>query len=261
MKARECSLAYHGCFARAQNIDERVEPYISNMVTILLDRNGDSMKEYYEKLYHDKRDYHWDYIKSGDAFYNQHTKIILNLVDEFGRGKTIDVGCGDGYITSQIAKKFKEVVGVDISKEAIKIAKKKNLKISFVAATCVNLPFSDNSFDTVVASEIIEHVNYNDGKMLLKEAKRILKPQGKLIISTPNLSNPYVKFLQIKRKMRARKNIEHLKEYTKKEFAGSISAYFRIIHLNSDVYLPIIPKINRFIKIPTCCNYCVAEKI
>jgi predicted SAM-dependent methyltransferase len=130
-----------------------------------------------------------------------------------------------------------------------------------VAATCVNLPFSDNSFDTVVASEIIEHVNYNDGKMLLKEAKRILKPQGKLIISTPNLSNPYVKFLQIKRKMRARKNIEHLKEYTKKEFAGSISAYFRIIHLDSDVYLPIIPKINRFIKIPTCYNYCVAEKI
>lgn len=206
------------------------------------------MKEYYEKLYHDKKDYHWNYIKSGDAFYNQHTRIILNLVDGFGRGKTIDVGCGDGYITSQISKKFKEVVGVDISKEAIKIAKKKNLKISFVVATCVNLPFSDNLFDTVIASEIIEHVNYNDGKMFLKETKRILKSQGKLIISTPNLLDPFVKFHQI-----TRKNIEHLKEYTKKEFAGLISAYLGIIHLHSDV------KINSVIKIPTH-NYCVAEK-
>jgi len=227
------------------------------MATILLNRNGDSMKEYYEKLYHDKKAYHWDHIKSRDAFYIQHTKIILNLVDKFGRGKIIDVGCGDGYITSQILKKFKEVAGEDISKEAIKIAKKKNPKISLVVATCTNLPFSDNSFDTVVASETLEHVNYNDGKMLLKEARRILKPQGKLIISTPNLSNPYMKFLQV-----THKNIEHLKEYTKKEFAELISTHFKIIRLNSGVSLPIfIPKISRFIKIPRCYNYCVAEKI
>jgi len=240
----------------SKNIDKRVEPLISNMSNILLNKNGDSMKEYYEKLYHDKKAYHWNHIKSRDAFYIQHTRIILDLVDEFGRGKTIDIGCGDGYITSQIFKKFKEVVGEDISKEAIKIAKKKNPKMSLVAATCVNLPFSDNSFDTVVASEIIEHVNYNDGKMLLKEARRILKPQGKLIISTPNLSNPYMKFLQV-----TRKNIEHLKEYTKREFAELISTQFKIIHLNSGVSLPIfIPKISRFIKIPKCYNYCVAEK-
>lgn len=103
------------------------------------------------------------------------------------------------------------MVGEDISKEAIKIAKKKNSKISFVVATCINLPFSDDSFDTVVASEIIEHVDYNCGKMFLKEARRILKLNGKLIISTPNLSNPYMKFLQV-----TCKNIEHLKEYTRK---------------------------------------------
>jgi len=214
------------------------------------------MKEYYERLYHDKKAYHWDYIKSRNTFYIQHTKIILNLVGEFGRGKIIDIGCGDGYITSQIFKKFKEVVGEDISKEAIKIAKRKNSKISFMVATCTNLPFSDNSFDTVVASEIIEHVDHNYGKMLLKEARRILKHHGKIIISTLNLSNPFMKFLQV-----THKNIEHLKEYTKREFAELISTHFKIIHLNSGVSLRIFIPTSRFIKMPGCNNYCVAEKV
>ncbi len=215
------------------------------------------MKEYYERLYHDKKAYHWDYIKSRNAFYIQHTKIILNLVGEFGRGKIIDIGCGDGYITSQVFRKFKEVVGEDISKEAIKIAKRKNSKISFVVATCTNLPFSDNSFDTVVASEIIEHVDHNYGKMLLKESRRILRPHGKIIISTLNLSNPFMKFLQV-----THKNIEHLKEYTTREFAELISTHFKIIHLNSGVSLPFfIPIISRFIEMPGCHNYCVAEKL
>lgn len=218
---------------------------------------GEEMaKEFYEELYRKKGAYHWKNIKEANVFYLQHTRIILRLVNKFANGNILDVGCGDGYIIANFPK-FKEVIGIDISGQAVRIAKSKNPKIVFTVASCTNIPFSDNSFDTVVASEIIEHVNYEDGKMLLKEARRILKPQGKLIISTPNLSNPYMKFLQIRHK-----NIEHLKEYTKREFAELISTHFKIIHLNSGVSLPIfIPIIGRFINIPRCYNYCVAKKI
>jgi ubiquinone/menaquinone biosynthesis C-methylase UbiE len=214
-------------------------------------------KKFYDELYRKEGAYHWKNIKEANVFYLQHSRIILGLVNKFADGNILDVGCGDGYITSQISQEFKEVIGIDISEQAVRIAKTKNPKIVFTVASCINIPFSDNSFDTVVASEIIEHVNYEDGKTLLKEARRILKPQGKLIISTPNLSNPYMKFLQIRHK-----NIEHLKEYTKKEFAKLISTHFKIILLNSGVGLPIfIPIIGRFIKIPRCHNYCVAEKM
>jgi len=86
---------------------------------------------------------------------------------------------------------------------------------------------------------LLKDIDYNYGKMLSKEAGRILKPNEKINISIPNLSNPYMKFLQV-----THKNIEHINE-----FAESISAYFRIIHLNYSVSLPIfIPKISRFIK-------------
>jgi ubiquinone/menaquinone biosynthesis C-methylase UbiE len=213
-------------------------------------------KKFYDELYRKKGAYHWKNIKEANVFYLQHTRIILGLVNKFASGNILDVGCGDGYITSQISQKFKEVIGIDISEQAVRIAKSKNPKIVFTAASCTNIPFSDNSFDTVVASEIIEHVNYEDGKTFLKEGRRVLKPHGRIIISTPNLSNPYMKFLQIRHK-----NIEHLKEYTKNEFVELISLHFKVIYLNSGVSLPIfIPIIGRFIKIPRCYNYCMAEK-
>ena len=219
------------------------------------------MKEIYEKLYSEQKAYHWDMIKRKDTYYIQHTRIILNLVSKFGMGKILDVGCGDGYITSLFFEKFKDVVGIDISETAIKIAREKNPGVTFAVASCTNLPFSDESFDTIVASEVIEHLNYNDGKSFLKEARRVLTPKGRIIISTPNLSNLYMKYLQV-----ISKNPEHLKEYTKKEFIELLSAHFRILYLNSGVSLPIsfpfagaLPIIGKFIKMPKYHNYTVGD--
>lgn len=221
------------------------------------------MKNFYDKLYYEQKAYHWDMIKGKNIYYIQHTQIILNLVSKFGIGKILDVGCGDGYITSLIFEKFKGVIGIDISEKAIKLAREKNQGVTFAVASCTNLPFSDRSFDTIVASEVIEHVNYNDGKSFLKEARRVLTPKGRIIISTPNLSNIYMKYLQV-----FYKNPEHLKEYTKKEFVELLSAHFRILYLNSGVSLPISfpfvgapPIISRFIKMPKCYNYIVGEKM
>jgi|LGOV01.1.fsa_nt_gb ubiquinone/menaquinone biosynthesis C-methylase UbiE len=217
----------------------------------------------YDKLYSKEGTYHWDMIERGDRFYTQHTKIILNHIDKFGVGKILDVGCGDGYITSLIFKKFEDVVGIDISKKAINFAREKNQGAKFVVGTCTNIPFSDESFDIIVASEVIEHVSYNDGKVFLKEARRVLTPKGKIIISTPNLSNLYRRYLG-----KLNKNSEHLKEYTKDELIRLLSAHFRILYINSGVSLPIslpfigaIPIISRFMGIPWCQNYIVGEKM
>jgi 2-polyprenyl-3-methyl-5-hydroxy-6-metoxy-1,4-benzoquinol methylase len=221
------------------------------------------MRDFYDRLYDEQKAYHWNYIKKKDGYYTQHTRIILDLVIRFGIGRILDVGCGDAYITSLIFETFKDVIGIDISEKAIKIAREKSQGVRFAVTSCTNLPFSGESFDTIVASEIIEHVSYEDGKSFLKEAARVLTPKGRIIISTPNLSNLYRKYLGV-----FYKNPEHLKEYSKKEFAELLSAHFGILHLNSGVSLPVslpfvgtLPIIGRFIKIPKCQNYIVGEKI
>jgi 2-polyprenyl-3-methyl-5-hydroxy-6-metoxy-1,4-benzoquinol methylase len=221
------------------------------------------MRDFYDKLYDAQKAYHWDYIKRKDSYYIQHTRIILNLVSKFAVGRILDVGCGDAYISSRISETFEDVIGIDISEKAVKIAGEKSQGVRFAVASCTDLPFSGGSFDTIVASEIIEHVSYNDGKSFLKEATRVLTPGGRIIISTPNLSNLYRKYLGV-----FYRNPEHLREYGKKEFAELLSAHFGILQVNSGVSLPVVlplvgalPVIGRLVKIPKCQNYIVGEKM
>ena len=61
-------------------------------------------------------------------------------------------------------------------------------KYFFCKADATKLPFKDNSFDTIFNSEMIEHLYPQDSKKMLDEFFRVLKPGGKLIITTPNRS-------------------------------------------------------------------------
>ncbi len=134
--------------------------------------------------------------------------------------KVIDVASGTGYGTSILSKSgAKKVIGVDVSKEAVKLASEKfqNENLEYVLGDAENLNFEDNSFDLVVSFETIEHLK-NPHKFL-SEVKRILINGGQLLISTPNIevsgnTNPY-----------------HLKEYTEDEFENILKKYFKIVKL------------------------------
>jgi ubiquinone/menaquinone biosynthesis C-methylase UbiE len=97
----------------------------------------------------------------------------------------LDVGCGNGWIAKEFLPKGKTVVSLDISVTNPSIVKKlySNPKHFAVAADSFYLPFNDNSFDCVVASEIIEHVV--DPAGFIKELFRVVKKGGRLIITTP----------------------------------------------------------------------------
>jgi GT2 family glycosyltransferase/SAM-dependent methyltransferase len=100
--------------------------------------------------------------------------------------RVLDVACGAGYGTNILAQAAAEATGVDIDAAAIRKASKKykrdNLK--FVTADCCEMPFEADSFDVVVANEMIEHIE--EQAAFLEEAKRVLKPGGALLVSTPN---------------------------------------------------------------------------
>lgn len=112
-------------------------------------------------------------------------KKVINLLKEQERSKKIlDLGCGDGQISKRIKDLGFEVYGFDFSKKNLRLAKKKGIKVKFGDLN-KKIPYKKESFDIIFAGEIIEHIY--DTKKLLAEIKRILKKEGILIITTPNL--------------------------------------------------------------------------
>ena len=149
----------------------------------------------------------------------EHTHRYV-LARNLAIGKDVlDIASGEGYGSALIAEKAKNVIGVDISNEAIAHAKLKYRKdnLRFLEGSCSRIPIADHSVDLVVSFETIEHHDEHDEMML--EIKRVLRPKGILLISCPdkleysdrpNYSNPY-----------------HVKELYKDEFQGLIKKYFK----------------------------------
>lgn len=109
---------------------------------------------------------------------------ILELAKSIDARTILDIGCATGYIGHKLKTKKNQVVGVDISKAAIKEAKKVLDKGFVVDIENEKLPFKNDYFDLIICSEVIEHI-FNI-ESFLKEIKRVLKKGGSLIITTPN---------------------------------------------------------------------------
>jgi ubiquinone/menaquinone biosynthesis C-methylase UbiE len=101
--------------------------------------------------------------------------------------KILDIGCGDGYLLHLITKqKKRKGIGIDISKKFIAYATSShNKNCRFIVGDAIFLPIKSNSFNIVIAGEIIEHLD--NTSQFLYETKRVLQTNGLLILSTPNL--------------------------------------------------------------------------
>jgi len=112
--------------------------------------------------------------------------------------RILDIGCASG-ITCRLAsmkKNIKEIYGIDVCKKIIKKAKElnKDTNIKFSISFAEELKFKDNYFDSVILGETLEHVF--DEKEAVKESYRVLKPNGKIIITVPykgKVSNQHVR--------------------------------------------------------------------
>jgi O-antigen biosynthesis protein len=109
------------------------------------------------------------------------------VVQDIVRNKDVlDIACGEGYGSSFMANIAGTVTGVDISHEAVQHAtgtyKKANLV--FRQGSAIDLDFADASFDVVVSFETIEHLV--EQEQMLAEIRRVLRPDGLLVISSPN---------------------------------------------------------------------------
>lgn len=108
------------------------------------------------------------------------------------RGKVLDIGFGDGYLLEILSRNF-EIYGLDISQANVKKTltelTSKNIKAVLKVGNISKIPFEDNFFDFVVASEVLEHVDEETLKNGLKGIRRVLKPGGFFVGTVPAFEN------------------------------------------------------------------------
>lgn len=149
---------------------------------------------YFDK-YDRKGAYHWDDYFGGLRRMNAYTRARYDLVLECARAarlpadaRILEVGCGDGALSGVLSTKLDiGIYGVDTSEKGLALARsmfsKRELSGEFRHITGYGTGFPDASFDLVVCSDVIEHVD--DPNAMLVEIRRLLVPGGRTIITTP----------------------------------------------------------------------------
>jgi len=108
--------------------------------------------------------------------------IALNYVKD---KVVLDIACGEGYGSNLLADLARSVAGVDIDSATITQARNKYTKtnLKFSEGSVEQIPSPDHAFDVVVSFETLEHITEHE--KMFHEIKRVLKPGGLLIVSTP----------------------------------------------------------------------------
>lgn len=113
---------------------------------------------------------------------------ILERLQKFSHpdSQILDVGCGAGFLTNELAKYGFAITGVDISPDSLRVARDHDVtkSVTYKVADAFKLPFPDESFDVVTAMDFLEHIDRPD--LVIKEFSRVLRPKGLLFFHTFN---------------------------------------------------------------------------
>ncbi len=110
----------------------------------------------------------------------------LRLLKQGSNERILDIGCGRGEIVKECAKVTEGAVGIDYSLAAVKIANNHVGTGNIVRASATHLPFKNRVFDGIVMLGFINHLCEEELEMCLQESKRVLKQDGRVLITTPN---------------------------------------------------------------------------
>ncbi len=155
---------------------------MSNQDQILKHLEGELVE--FVKRYPSLRHFLWD---SFNDHKNRYLKDIDLISTHYKGGKVLDLGANPFHLTFCLKELGYDITGVDINPEPFKeFIKKYDLMIIKVNIETEKLPFKDGSFDFVIFNEVFEHLRINP-IFTLKEINRILKKDGILLLTTPNL--------------------------------------------------------------------------
>lgn len=166
-------------------------------------------------------------MRSKEAYlvYLRHL-FAYNAASQFfsAGSRLLEVGCGEGYGTRLLAQQGYAVVGIDVDPQVVAHASKKYgaKQCEFRVTTGNAFPFTDEYFDGVVSFQVIEHVQ--DEHTFLTEIARVLKQDGKCVLTTPN------KLYRVRPNC-APWNRFHWREYTPEEFEQLLTRVFEDVQV------------------------------
>ncbi|MFC1590540.1 methyltransferase domain-containing protein [Candidatus Omnitrophota bacterium] len=124
----------------------------------------------------------------------QASLIILNRIERFKRrGRILEIGCASGFLLDEARRKKWAVHGIELSKWAADYAKDK-LNLDVVRGSLKKAGFGEKSFDAIVMLDVLQYMV--DPKFTLVEVRRLLKDDGVLYVSTPNISSATSRILR-----------------------------------------------------------------
>lgn len=194
------------------------------------------MKEQYPAKFYQRYDH---YLKMNLA--DVPLFDLINTYTKSKKGVFLDVGCGVGYLLNWLCQNSNsQGVGVDISEAALSLARKLYPNLRLVKAGVFDLPFGKESFDVVLAINLIEHIKNHH--QALGEMRRVLKKNGLFILSTPDKNSLYKKIWI--------HEPTHVHEFSKKEIIQLVSKYFKVTEVK---FTNSVGRFNRLI------NLCFAK--
>jgi len=139
-------------------------------------------------------------------------QFFLDNIDE--KDTILDIGCGNGALSLDLAKKAKKVIGIDINESNIHIAKNKYMKeniIYYCGDALYNLP--DERYDVIILSNVLEHINYR-----VNFLKSLLDKSNKFLIRVPMIDRSWIDLYKKELGLEYRLDKTHYIEYTLKTF-------------------------------------------
>jgi len=157
-------------------------------------------KKYFDELYK-KNSEPWEFTLRMSQ--NYRFSLCIDLIKKYNLrvANILDIGCSLGQFTYQLIPLSSNIIGIDISKEAILKAKKKYSKYKnpkFKIGSLPNLSYSNNKFNLVICLEVLYYLDKYERIKALNEINRILKKQGFFLISVVLNKEPYFSINEIK---------------------------------------------------------------
>jgi SAM-dependent methyltransferase len=105
--------------------------------------------------------------------------------------KVLELGCGIGYFTRELARSGAEIAAIDISPDLLEVARRdcSSENVSFEVQNAYALTYKDETFDSVVGSSVLHHLEIDAA---LREIARVLRPGGSIYFTEPNMMNPQI---------------------------------------------------------------------
>jgi SAM-dependent methyltransferase len=192
------------------------------------------MDRAYETKYHVQEDKHW--------WFKTRRDIIIKLLQKSDRNsKILEIGCSGGPLILALNERgYQDVHGIDISRDAIDLCKRRNIRNVFLMDGS-KPAFDDGQFDLVIASDVLEHIE--DEATALSEWNRILKPAGKLIVFVPAFENLWSKHDEANHHFRRYSKSELTRVLKKADFEITRSSYWNFLLFSPTSLVRLIQRI------------------